>query len=173
MIDHKVDLLQIGFQVLQPQGGALANGDRLRRLIVGITQRGQILILLREAAQTLHRAQQFTAQVFQAVPVDDQVGVIGHIAARGAQVNNARSGRGSLAVGIDVRHYVVADFLFPGLHAVIVDIRDMRSQLVHLRLRHRQAQFHFRFCQRHPQPPPGLIPGVSREQLQHILTRIP
>ena len=38
VLQHKVKLLQIGQKILHPECGTLAHRDRLRRLIVGITQ---------------------------------------------------------------------------------------------------------------------------------------
>ena len=123
--------------------------------------------------QALHGAQQFPAQVLQTVPVDHQVSVIGHIAAGSSQMDNARSGRRNLSVGIHMSHDIVADFLFPLTHAIVINVLDMGGQFVHLRLCHRQAEFHFRFCQGNPESSPGAVPGISGEQLQHIFGSIP
>ena len=173
MINHEINLFQIRGQVLQPQGSTLAHGHRLCRLVVGIAKGWHILILLREIAQALHGAQQFPAQVLQAVPIDHQVSVIGHIAAGGSQMDNARRGRCNLSVGIHMSHDIVADFLLPLTHAIVINVLDMGGQFIHLSLCHRQAEFHFRFCQGNPEASPGAVPGIGGKQLQHIFGSIP
>ena len=51
--DNKVQLLQVAHQVLDPQGGPLAHGDQLGRLIVGVAQGGHGLVGIRELPQVL------------------------------------------------------------------------------------------------------------------------
>ena len=70
-------------------------------------------------------------------------------------------------------HHVMTDFLFPLPHALIIDILDMGSQFVHLFLRYRQAEFHLRLGQRHPQASPGPVARIGGEQLQHVFGSIP
>ena len=87
-------------------------------------------------------------------------------------MDDARRGRRRLAVGIYMGHHVVADFLFPLPHAFIVDIRDVRFQLRHLFLCDRQSEPAFLPGQRDPEFPPGLVPGIGGEQVQHIVRRV-
>ena len=172
VVNHEVDFLEVGHEILQPQGRPLAHGHRLGRLVVGISEGRDRLRLFGEVAQVLHHAQQALADQLQRVAVDHQVGVVRHIAARGAQVDDSRRARRHLAVGIHVRHHVVADFLLAHADDLVVDIRDMRFQLSHLLRRHRQAQFHLGAGQRDPQLPPGLVPGILGKQRQHLIGRV-
>ncbi len=48
----------------------------------------------------------------------------------------------NLAVGVNVRHYVVTHFLFALAGYVVVNVIDVRFQLVHLLLRDGQAEGH-------------------------------
>ena len=85
-----IQLLQIGQEVLHPQRGPLAHRDGLGGLIVGVAQRGDGGILLSKGRQIGQHRQQLTTQVFQAVPVQNQVGVVGDVAAGSAQMEDTR-----------------------------------------------------------------------------------
>ena len=87
-------------------------------------------------------------------------------------MDNPRRRRDRFAVGVNVRHDIMADFLFPLGGALVVDIRDVRFQSGHLFRRDGQAQVMLRPGQGHPQPPPGLNTGVGGKQIQHEFRRI-
>ena len=105
----------------------------------------------------------------QRVAVDHEVGVVGDVAARRAQMDDARRARRVLAEGVDVRHHVVANLFFARAHHVIVDGADVGGKLVHLRLCDGQPQLMLRLCQTHPQPAPRFKAHIGRKQVQHIL----
>ena len=165
---HLIQLLHVTEEVLHPQRGPLAHRHRLGRLIVGIAQRGGGGVPPGKIRQIHQHRQQLCPQIPQAVPVQDQVGVVGDIAAGGAQMDDARRRGGGLAVGVDVSHDIVAHLSLPGRRRVVVDIGDMSLQLRHLLRRHRQAQLMLGTGQRRPQPPPGLKAAVRRKQVQHV-----
>ena len=83
-------------------------------------------------------------------------------------MDDARRLRRGLAVGIDMGHHVVADFLLPPAGGIVVDIGDVLLQLADLLLRYRQAQVMLGPGQGRPQAAPGLKAHVRREQVQHI-----
>ena len=56
----------------------------------------------------------------------DQVGVVGDVAARRAEVDDLPGRRGDVAVGVDVGHDVVAEPLLVGPGGVEVDVVDLR-----------------------------------------------
>ncbi len=130
MGEDEVQLLQVGQEVLHPEGGPLAHRHQLGGLIVGVAQGGGGLVLVSaKAGEVGQHRQQLAPQILEALPVDDQVGVVGDIAAGGAQVNDARGGGSGLAVGIDVGHDVMADFFFPLGGGFVVDVGDVGLQL--------------------------------------------
>jgi len=69
-------------------------------------------------------------------------------------------------------HYVVAQLFLPLGGPLVVDVRDVGLQLVHLLLGHRQAQFHLRPGQGHPQAAPGGEFLVSGKQVQHLIAGV-
>ena len=91
-------------------------------------------------AQILHHARKCLAQMAQCVAVEDEIGVVGDVATRRAQVDDTLCAGSHLAEAIDVRHHVVADLFFPGGDHVVVDGGDIGGKLIDLRLRHRQAK---------------------------------
>ena len=168
-----VQLLQVGEKVLHPQRGPLAHSDGLGGLIVGVAQGGCGGVLLGEGRQIGQHRQQLAPEIGQAVPVQDQIGVVGDVAAGSPQVDDARRSRCGLAVGVHMGHHVVAHLpLTLGGH-VVVDVGDVGLQLRHLLCRDGQAQVVLGAGQRRPQPPPGLIAAVVREQVQHVLGGVP
>ena len=173
MGEHEVQLLQIRQKVLHPQGGPLAHRHQLGGLIVGVAQGGGALVGVGELGEIGHHRQQLPPEVPQALPVKDEVRVVGDIAAGGPQVDDAGGGGGRLAVGVHVGHHVVADLLLPCCRHIIVDVGDVGLQLRHLLRRDGQAQIMLRPGQGHPQPPPGLEAHVRGEQVQHERRGIP
>ena len=64
---------------------------------------------LREAREALDRNQQSLLEERQPLAEDHQVGVVGHVARRGAEVDPAARRGALLAEGVDVGHHVVPD----------------------------------------------------------------
>ena len=131
--ENVIQFLQVGVKVLQPQRGPLAHRHQLGGLIVGIAQGGHGLIGSGEVGQVGHNAQQFLAQVPQSLTIEDQVRIIGYIAAGGTQVNDPGGRWGHLPIGIDVGHYIMPHFLFTPCRTVEVDVIHMGLQFGHLR----------------------------------------
>ena len=105
----------------------------------------------------------------QSVPVQDQVGVVRHIAAGSSQVNDACSLRRSYAVGIDMGHYIVTHFFFPPRRQLKIDVLHMGFQRRHLFRRDGQSQFMLDARQLRPEPAPGLDAGPLGEQAFDLL----
>ncbi len=168
-----VDLGKIHHQLVGPQGSALAHSGGLCGLAVGVGHAGHVLVLLGEAGQLGQHTDQLLADEFQALPHDDDVGVVAHIAAGCPQMQNACRFGTLQAVGVDVAHHVVAHQLLPLDGDLIVDIVHMGFQLGHhLGGDVGQALFHLGPGQRHPQAAPGPELVVVREDILHLVGRI-
>ena len=125
-----LELGQIEHQVVGPQAGPLAHGRRLGRLQMGEAQAGQIAVLL--GANVARRSMTATSAVadqLQRLAHQDQVGVVGDVAACGAQVDDRPRRGADVAVGVDVGHHVVPQPPFVGGRGVEVDVVDVGPQL--------------------------------------------
>ena len=121
-----LDLAQVEDQLVAPERRALADRHELRRLEVGVAQAGQRLVPLGEPCQGVDRGGRLVADDLQRRADQDQVGVVGDVAARGAQVDD-RPGHGrGVAQGVDVRHHVVAEPPLVPRGGVEVDRVDRR-----------------------------------------------
>ena len=164
---HEVQFLEIRDKVLHPERGPFPDGDQLGRLIMGVPEGGERLVPIGKFRQNREQGTKLTAQHPQAFAIENQVPVVGHIAAGGAEMDDPRRRRRGFSVGIDVRHHVVADFLFPAGDAVKVNIAQMGLQVAELFLRDREAELMLRLCQSKPQPAPGLGTPLRGEELLH------
>ena len=135
---------------------------------MGVAQTGQILVLQRELRQAAHDLDQLGADQLHRVAQHQDVGVVGDVAAGRAQVDDALGIGAHVAVGVHVGHHVVAHALLVAAGRVVVDVVDVRLQLVHLRLGDGQAQLHLGLRQRHPQLAPGGELAVGREDVLHL-----
>ena len=167
VLQHEVQLLQVGQQVLHPEGGPLAHRHQLGGLIVGVAQGGRGLVGVGELGEVGQHGDELAPEIPQALPVNDEVGVVGDVAAGGAQVNDAGGGGSRFAVGVHMGHDVVADFLFPRRGHLVVNVGDVGLQLRHLLAGDGEPQVVLRPGQGHPQPAPGLDAHIGGEQVQH------
>ncbi len=76
-------------------------------------------------------------------------------------------------VGVHVAHYVVAHQLFTRFGDLVIDVVRVRFQLSDLLVRNRQTQFLFAFGKRNPKLAPSAEFKVGRENVFHLLARIP
>ena len=93
--------------------------------------------------------------------MQDQVGVVGHVATGRAQVDDRPRRRGGVAEGMDVGHHVVPEPALVGARRLEVDVVDLRAQLGDLRLGDLQAELALRLGQRDPEPSPGRDPAPA------------
>ena len=147
--------MQVHEQLVHPQGRALADCGQLRGLEVGKAERRLRLVCVRELRQLVQHGRKLFAHKQQTLADLDDVGIVAHVSACRAEVDDARRLRRGLAEGVNVRHDVVADFLLARFGGLIINISDMRLHLVHLLLRDGQAERHLRLGQRYPQAAPG------------------
>ena len=159
-------------QLVHPQGGPLAHGDKLGGLEVGEAQGGQGLVLPGEFGQLVQHPHDLVPDQAQALPHEDHVGVVPHIAAGGAQVDDGHGVGAGLAVGVDVGHHVMAQLLFVLGGLVVINVGEVGLQLLHLLGGHRQAQLHLGPGQGDPQPPPGRELLVRGKDILHLVAGV-
>ena len=167
-----VELLKIAEKILHPESRALADGHRLCGLIVRVAEGRHGGVFARERGEICQHAQKLATQIAQTVAVENEIGVVGDVAARRAEVDDAGGGRRGLAVGVDVRHHIVAHLALALLGHGVVNVGDVRFQLRDLPGGDGQSQLVLRAGKRAPQPPPCLKAHIGGEQVQHIRRRV-
>ncbi|MPM56874.1 hypothetical protein SDC9_103690 [bioreactor metagenome] len=148
-------LVQVHQQLVHPEGGPLAHRHQLGRLEMRKAQGGQGLILICKGGQRRQRAHQLVTQKLQPLPHQNDVGIVPHIAAGGAQVQDGHGAGAQSAVSVNMRHDVMAQLLFLLRGDIVVNVVQMGLQLVNLYLADGQAKLHLRSGQGHPKPAPG------------------
>src|SRR5262249_37784405 len=101
-----------------------------------------------------------------------QVGVVGDVAARRAQVNDPAGGRAAVAVCVDVRHHVVPQLALVLRRPGEIDVVDGRAQLGDLFDRDVEPQLALGLGQRDPQLPPGGMNRLRRPETDQLFGRI-
>lgn len=96
---------------LNPKRGPLADSGQLRRLEMSPPEHGQVLLLLREPGQPLNDDGQLGEDDIASVAQEDEVGIVGHVAGSGAEVNDGSGGGAVQAKDVHVGHDVVATLL--------------------------------------------------------------
>ena len=139
---------------------------------MGISQSGHCFIFVCKSRKVFQNTQQLPAQITQAVPVEDQIAVIGHITAGGTEMDNACRGGSGFAVGIDMGHHIMAHLFFPLRGTIEINVIDLRFQLRYLLRRDGQAEPMLSPRQRHPELSPCLDALFLREQMEHIVRSI-
>ena len=170
--DDKIKLFKVRAEVLHPQRRALADRHGLRGLIVRIAERRRGGVFAGKCRKIHHHAEKLPSQVFEAVAIQHQIGVVRHIAARRAEVDDAGGGRRRLAVGVHMRHHIVAHLVLALFGDLVVDVGDVRGELVDLLLRDGQAQLVLGAGKRHPQSAPRLEAHIGGKEVQHVFGRI-
>ena len=157
-----LQFVQVQDEIVAPEAGAFADGGQLGRLEVREAERLQVAVACGKAGQGVDDADQAVAQQTQPLAHQDQVSVVGDIAAGGAEVDDVARGRGGVAIGVDVGHHVVAQ-------AVLVAGRPGEVDVVHVVRRAASCSGRMRGCGRRPPatrvraaPRPGRPTGAAR-----------
>ena len=136
---------------------------------MGIAEGGHILIPLGEVAKIRDDLQQLASDIEKRVSVENKVGVIGDIARGRAEVDDPRRLGSDGAVGVDMRHDVVLEFLLLRGGVVKVDIGDVILQRLDLLRRDRQPELGLGAGELDPQAPPGFDPRPGGEEGAHVV----
>ncbi len=153
-VEPMFDFRQIEHQIINPQARPFANGRGLRRLKVGEAERRQCAMRFGKLCEGVDHAHQSPPHKFQRFAQQNQVGVVDHVVAGGAEVNDPLRRRADIAVGVNVGHHIVPEFLFDGVGGREVDVIHVGPQFGQLRRRDGDAKLRFGFGEHHPQPPP-------------------
>lgn len=164
-----LDLGQVEHQVVAPQCCSLANGRRLSRLQVSEAETRQLAILRRELRQLVDDCDELRLHKLQRLTHQDQVGVVGDVATRRAEMNDSASRRAAIAVGVDVSHHIVPQFLFVLCGESEVDVVSGRFEFRNLSFGNLDAQFPLGLGECDPQPPPRRVLALLGPQLGHRL----
>ena len=104
------------------------------------SQTGQIATLLRERGQPIDRGRQASGDKLQSLSHQQQIGIIGDIATRGAKMNDAACFRANISIGMHMGHDIVPQLPLVLLSGGEIDVVDVLTKLLDLRRRHIQAQ---------------------------------
>ena len=166
---HEIQLIKVEKQILYPEAGTLADGNELCRLKMRVAKGRKGTVLHSKGGERFYHGDKLAPYIAQSVTVDDEISIVGDIAARCAEVYYACGIGAAFAIDMDMRHDVVAQQLFLCGDGVVVDIVEhMRFKLRHLFGGDRKPQHMLCTRQCDPELTPGMIARVGRKQLQHI-----
>ena len=164
------DLGQVEHQVVGPQAGPLADRRRLGRLQVREAQAGQVAMLARRTCASASITPTSRARdQLQRLAHQDQIGVVGDVAARRAQVDDrpGRRGRRRRRRGRGPSRRAAACARSGRRRAKSMSSTCGRSSAICC-VRDRQAQLGLGLGQRDPQPPPGAELPLRAPQRGHL-----
>ncbi len=170
--DQLLDRLQIQQQVLNPHCSPLADSSRLGRLQMRPAQRRQFTVLQSELPHPVDHSSERNAGHAQRVTQDHQVGVVGHIATGGTEVDDRLGQRTDRAEGLYVRHHVVPLLSLEGSGGRVVDVTQMGLHLGELRAGDREPELLLGACELQPELAPEIELVVVAKQLLHGIRRV-
>ena len=121
---------------------------------MGVSQSGHGLVLFGKLGEVLHHLSRFFEYDFGRLAQNDNVGIVAHIAACRAEVDDRLRLRALLAVGIDMAHNVVADYLLARLRDLVIDVVLERFKLRYLLVADVEAELLLCLRQGDPKPSP-------------------
>ncbi|MPN60940.1 hypothetical protein SDC9_208673 [bioreactor metagenome] len=99
---------------------------------MGEAEGGQGAILHREIGQVAHQGHQFAAQYLHTVAHLDKFGVVGDVAAGGAEVNDRHRLGAERAEHMDMAHHIVPELLLLGGGGLEIDVVEVGPHLIEL-----------------------------------------
>ena len=156
-----LDFPEVEDQLVAPERRPLAHGHELGRLEVGVAQAGKVLPPDGEVREGVDRRDEPVADQVKGFSDQDQVGVVGHVTTRRAQVDDRAGRRRRIPQRVDVGHHVVAEPPLVGFGGGEVDRLDLGAERVDLLVADVQPQRALGLGQRDPEPAPRgeLDPG--------------
>ncbi len=167
-----VEVGHVEHEVLHPERRALAHRGELRRLEVGVAEGGLVAPSTRELAERAERVHELRAQQLEAAAHQQEVGVVGDVRARGAEMNERARRRRHIAERMNVGHDVVAEAALVLGHALEVEVVEVGAHLGDRLVGDLHPERSLGLGQREPQRPPERMPRLWRPDLQHRARRI-
>ena len=129
----------------------------------------QILIFLCELCQLSDKTYKLFLNKLHSLCHYDNISVVTYVTTCCTQVNNRFCVRALYAVCVNVRHYIVTNFLFASLCNIIINIVNMLFHLSNLFVCYIKSKFFFTFCKRNPKFSPSREFLVRRKNVLHFL----
>ena len=108
----------------------------------------------------------------QAVPHDEHVGIVSHVAGGGPKVDDGHRRRAALAKGMHVSHHIVPQLFFVLRRAVKVNVVQMGAHFIELHFGNGQPQLPLALREPEPQPAPGGELMLRRKKKLHLVACI-
>ena len=165
---------QVKQEVLYVQGVALANRCGLGRLVMGVSKGGNGFMGGAESSEVSDDPEQRFLDQAQSFLLDQEVGITDDKLGGGAEMDDGFGKGALLAVGIDMRHDIVAYFPFLGSGYLVVDRIDMALQFGnHFGSHGRQSQFMLCLSQGNPALAPVGEFELLGKKLLHFAASVP
>ena len=136
---------------------------------MSVSKAGKRLVLVSELCELVDDLDELSLDYFKSVTHYDNIGVVADVAARCAHVYNALRIGAGVAVGVNVCHNVVAEFLFILRSLFVVDVVDVGGKFVHLSLSNVETELHLGTGKSDPKLSPGREFLVCGENELHLL----
>ena len=120
-----LDFGEVECEVIGPEAGAAADGGGLSGLQVRVAEGGEVAIFFGEVGQREDDRGEASGDHAEGFADENEVGVVGDVAAGGAEMDDRASGGAGVAIGVDVGHHVVAELAFVFGGGVEVDVGDV------------------------------------------------
>ena len=132
----------------------------------------QILIFLCKLCKLSDKTYKLFLNKLHSLCHYDNISVVTDVTTCCTQVNNRFCVRTLYAVCVNVRHYIVTNFLFTSLCNIIINIVNMLFHLSNLFVCYIKSKFFFTFCKCNPKFSPCLKLHIRRKNILHFFARI-
>ncbi len=137
-----------------------------------VRERREVRVRARERGERVHAAHEPCAGQLESLAVQDQVGVVRHVGAGRAQVDDPFGGGRVLAEEVHVRHDVVTETLLQRGCPLEVERVELRAHLGERFLRDVEAELRLGFGEREPETAPDAEPTSRGEDRLHLPRRV-
>ena len=163
-------VVEIHEKILKIQGVTLTDRGGLSRLIMGVPQGCEPLVLARKGDEIGDNIDQALLDELQTLFLEQQIGVAANKLRSCAEMDDRLGSRALEAIGIDMGHDIMADLFFLGRGQLEIDIRDMGPQFIEHGAGDEIGKTHLMlgFGQGDPAAAPGFKLGAFGKKLLHL-----